>query len=67
MNQHIQVLCELPCKEETFATLYEDNVACIALLKRGYIKGDRMKHISRKFFFAHNLQKQGAIMSNKFV
>uniref|UniRef100_A0A1U7WMR6 Uncharacterized protein LOC104229005 n=1 Tax=Nicotiana sylvestris TaxID=4096 RepID=A0A1U7WMR6_NICSY len=36
-------------------TLYEDNVSCIAQLKGGYIKGDRTKHISPKFFFTHDL------------
>ena len=29
--------------------------------KRGYIKGDRTKHISLKFFYAHKLQKDGEI------
>ncbi|XP_070013416.1 secreted RxLR effector protein 161-like [Nicotiana sylvestris] len=28
--------------------LYEDNAACIAQLKEGFIKGDRTKHISPK-------------------
>jgi len=42
-------------------TLYEDNTACIAQLKGGYIKGDRTKHISPKFFFTHDLQKNGEI------
>jgi len=42
-------------------TLYEDNVACIAQLKGGYIKGDRTKHISPKFFFTHDLQKNGEL------
>ena len=36
-------------------TLYEDNAACIVQLKNGYIKGDRTKHISPKFFFTHDL------------
>ena len=42
--------------------LYEDNAACIAQLKEGYIKGDRTKHISPKFFFTHDLQKNGDII-----
>ena len=41
--------------------MYEDNAACIAQLKRGYIKGDRTKHISPKFFFMHDLQQNGEI------
>ena len=41
--------------------MYEDNAACIAQLKGGYIKGDRTKHISPKFFFTHDLQQNGEI------
>ena len=39
--------------------MYEDNAACIVQLKGGYIKGDRTKHISPKFFFTHDLQQNG--------
>ena len=35
--------------------IYEDNVACIAQMKAGYIKGDRIKHILPKFFLTHEL------------
>ena len=42
-------------------TLHEDNAACIAQIKWGYIKGDRTKHISPKFFYTHELQKSGDI------
>ena len=41
--------------------MYEDNAACIAQLKGGYIKGDRTKHISPNFFFTHDLQQNGEI------
>ena len=41
--------------------MYEDNAACIAQLKNGYIKGDRTKHILPKFFFTHDLQKSGDV------
>ena len=47
-------------KEPT--VMYEDNVACIAQLKDGYIKGDRTKHILPKFFFTHELQKAGEVL-----
>ena len=46
---------------KTPTILYEDNAACIAQLKGGYIKGDRIKHISPKFFFTHDLQQNGEI------
>ena len=41
--------------------IYEDNVACIAQLRGGYIKGDRTKHISPKFFYTHELQQNKKI------
>jgi hypothetical protein len=36
--------------------IYEDNAACIDQIKSGFIKGDRTKHISPKFFFTSELQ-----------
>ncbi|CAN4120828.1 unnamed protein product [Withania somnifera] len=41
--------------------LYEDDVACVAQPKGGFIKGDRTKHISPKLFFTHDLRKKGDI------
>jgi hypothetical protein len=41
--------------------IYEDNAACIAQVRGGYIKGDRIKHISPKFFYTHELQKSHEI------
>nr|XP_009768097.1 PREDICTED: uncharacterized protein LOC104219162 [Nicotiana sylvestris] len=61
MTQHIQEMCGLLMKKDNPTTLYEDNAACIAQLKGGYIKGDRTKHISSKFFFTHDLQQNGEI------
>ena len=58
---HIRGSCGLSFSKEVPTTLYEDNVACIVQLKNGYIKGDRTKHISPKFFFTHDLQKKGDI------
>ena len=37
--------------------IYEDNAACIAQVRGGYIKGNKTKHISPKFFYAHELQE----------
>ena len=42
--------------------LYEDNVAYIAQSKEWYIKGDKIKHISPKFFYIHQLQKSDEIV-----
>ena len=62
MTHYIRKNCELlPENKNTQTILYEDKAACIAQLKEGYIKGDRMKHISPKFFFTHELQKNGEI------
>ena len=61
MTHHIRESCGLSLKKEEPTILYEDNAACIAQLKEGFIKGDRTKHISPKFFFTHDLQKNGNI------
>ena len=61
MTHHIQEMCGFSLKKSILTTMYEDNVACIAQLKGGYIKGDRTKHISPKFFFTHDLQQNGEI------
>ena len=61
MIQHIQETCGLPSIRGNATVLHEDNVACIAQIKEGFIKGDRIKHISPKFFYTHELQKKGEI------
>lgn len=61
VTHHIQKSCGLPSTKDSPTILYEDNTACIAQLKEGFIKGDRVKHISPKFFFAHDLQNDGEI------
>ena len=61
ITNYIRKNCGLSSKEEIPTILFEDNAACIAQLKGGYIKGDRTKHISPKFFFTHDLQKNGEI------
>jgi hypothetical protein len=53
MIQHIQEECGLESVRENPTVIYEDNTACI--------KGDRIKHISSKFFSTHDLQKNGLI------
>ncbi|KAL6335465.1 hypothetical protein AAG906_029708 [Vitis piasezkii] len=52
--------CGLPSIRGNATKLHEDNVACIAQIKGGFIKGDRTKHIS-KFFYTHELRKKGEI------
>ena len=61
MIHHIQESCGLSPVKDKPTILFEDNAACIAQIKGGYIKGDRTKHISPKIFFTHELQKNGEI------
>ena len=61
MIQHIQESYDLPFSKDNPTTLFEDNAACIAQIKGGYIKGDRTKYISPKFFYTHELQRNGEV------
>ena len=54
MIQYIQESCGLFSIKARPTKLFKDNVACIAQLKGGYIKGNRNKHISLKFFYTHD-------------
>ena len=58
---HIQESCGLSSVKAKPTILFEDNAACIVQIKGGYIKGDRTKHISPKFFYTHEIQKNGEI------
>ena len=61
MIQHIRESCGLSSIKNNPTVLYENNAACIAQIKGGYIKGNRTKHIAPKFFYTHELQKDGEI------
>ena len=61
MIQHIQETCGLPSIRGNASVLHEDNATCIAQIKGEFIKCDRTKHISPKFFYTHELQKKGEI------
>jgi hypothetical protein len=61
ITQYIRGTCGLSFSRGTPTILYEDNITCIAQLKEGYIKRDKTKQISSKFFFTHNLEKCGNI------
>ncbi|KAG7583422.1 hypothetical protein ISN44_As08g029370 [Arabidopsis suecica] len=49
ISRHIQTSSGIRLNTEP-TILYEDNVACVAQTKEGYIKSDRTKHIPPKFF-----------------
>ena len=53
MIQHIIESSELSSIKNNPTVLYEDNAACIAQIKGGFIKDDRTKHISPKFLYTH--------------
>ena len=61
MIQHIQETCELPSIRGNATKLHEDVATCIAQIKWGFIKGDRIKFSSSKFFYTHELQVKGDI------
>ena len=49
--EHIRSTSGLTTVVDLPTTIFEDNVACIEQLKKGYIKGGNTKHIVPKFFF----------------
>ena len=55
MIQYIRESCRLSSIKGDPTILFENNVACIAQIKGGYIKEDRIKYISPKFFYTHEL------------
>ncbi|XP_013589258.1 PREDICTED: uncharacterized protein LOC106297595 [Brassica oleracea var. oleracea] len=61
MTNIIRIDCGMTEGKDAPTIMYEDNAACIAQLKDGYIKGDMTKHIMPKFFFTHELQKAGEV------
>ena len=61
MIKHIKEAYGLMKEDHDPTILYEDNVACIAQIKGSFIKGDRTKHISPKFFYTHDLVKKGDV------
>jgi len=57
MTNHVQEASRLVIKREP-TTIYEDNDACVAQIKEGYIKSDITKHIPSLFFsYTQELEK----------
>ena len=61
MTHHIKKTCGLSFNKNLLTLLFEDNIAFIAQIKGGYIKGDKTKHISPKLFYTHDLEENGDI------
>jgi hypothetical protein len=51
--QNIKEKYGLSIIEDSPLILFEDNDVCTTQLKSGYIKGNKTKHISPKFFYTH--------------
>ena len=47
--------------------IYKGNAAGVAQVKKEYIKRDKTKHISSKFFILMNSKKVDKLMLNKFA
>ena len=61
MVGHICRICQISLINETPIMLFENNATCNAQIKSEYIKGDRINHISPKFFYIYELQKNSEI------
>lgn len=59
--QHTQKTCGLPSRKINTTIIYEDNMHASFNWKMIIIKRDRTKHISPKFVFTHDLEKNGDI------
>ena len=57
---HIQKLCGINTVD-TSTIIYEDNAAYGAQMQMGYVKNNITKHIAPKFFYPHELQKNGEV------
>ena len=67
MIQHIWESCGLSSIKGDLTILFEDHVACIAQITKGYIKGDRTKHIHQNSFIHMNSRRVVKLMCNKYV
>ena len=65
MVEHIQSLCGITKNDISPTVLYEDNATCVTKMSNGYVKGNLTKHIAPKFFYPHELQKNGVIIIKK--
>ena len=66
MIQHLQETCGLPSIRGNATVLHEDNAACFAQIKGGFIKGDRTKHISLNSSILMTSKRKVRLMFNRF-
>ena len=60
MINHIQQSSDIGSMESS-TIIYEDNVACVTRMQKGYIKSNITKHIAPQLFYPHQLQQSGEI------
>ena len=58
---HIPSICQITPVNSFSIIIYEDNVVFVTKVRGGYIKGDKTKHISLKFFYIYELQESRQI------
>ena len=63
--QHIRGSCGIAINDISPIVFYEDNAACVTQMSNGYVKESLTKHIAPKFFYPHELQKNGVIIIKK--
>lgn len=61
MIRDIRETCGMSSTNDTLTILQKDNAAYSAQIRNDYTKGDRIKHISLKFFHTHKRQQNGDI------
>ena len=54
---HIQSICQMIPVNNSSTIIYKDNIAYGVEVRGGYIKRDKIKHISSKFFYTHKFQE----------
>ena len=66
MIQHIQETCGLPSIRGNATVLHEDNDVCISQIKGGFIKGDKIKHMSLNSSILMSSKRNVRSMFNRF-
>ena len=65
MERIINQQCKIQ-EEEKPTTIFEDNVACIRQMSSGFVKADRIEHISPHIFsFTQDLIEKGQVEIQK--
>ncbi|KAL0433727.1 UNVERIFIED_CONTAM: Retrovirus-related Pol polyprotein from transposon TNT 1-94 [Sesamum latifolium] len=66
LTHYVHELCGLESIEKSPTVIYEDNAACIAQIKDGYIKGDRTKTYHQNFSPLTSFKWKAKLMLHRF-